>query len=177
MNLVGFFLQVAHVLGLSLLVVQALLMAMQDDVIVLVTARNLFLLTEEYCLGHLSDFLYLLAVVEFLSQLDDGLFAHAIQYQVGSRLAEDALLELVLPIVVMTDAAHGSLDASECHRYVGIELLQYLGIDDGRVVGTHVVARVGAEGILASHTAIGGVAVHHGVHGSWRHAEEEARSA
>ncbi len=41
MHLVGFFLQMAHVLSLSLLVVETLFVAVEDDVIVLETARNL----------------------------------------------------------------------------------------------------------------------------------------
>ena len=69
-----------------------------------------------------------------------------------------------------------NLNTAQCHRYIGIEFLQYLGIDDRWIVGAHVVAGVRTEGILAAHTAIGRVAVYHRVHGSRRYAEEEARA-
>ena len=140
MHLVGFLLQVSHVLCLPLLVVKALLMAVEDDVIVLVTARNLTLLTEEDGLRHFTNFLNLLSLVQFFCQLDDGLLTHAIEYHVSPRLAQDTLLELVLPIVIVADTPHGCLDASQCHRYIGEKLLQDLRIDDGWIVRTHIMS-------------------------------------
>ena len=61
MHLVGFFLQMAHVFRLSLLVMQALLVAMQDDVILLESARDVLLLAVESHLRHLVNLVHGLA--------------------------------------------------------------------------------------------------------------------
>jgi hypothetical protein len=48
-----------------------------------------------------------------------------------------------LPIVIVGEATHGSLDTTEHDRNVGIELLEYLAIYDRGVLGAQVVATVG----------------------------------
>ena len=166
----------AHVLCLSLLVVKALLMAMQDDIILLESTRNVLLLAVESYLWHFVNLVHGLAFGEGVGKFHDRAFAHAVEDKVGTRIAEDALAQFILPIVVVADTAQRSLYTAQCHRYIGIEFLQYLGIDDRRIVGAHVVAGVGTEGILAAHTAVCRVAVYHRVHGSRRYAEEEARA-
>ena len=176
MHLVGFFLQMAHVLCLSLLVVKALLMTVQDDVIVLESARNVLLLAVESHLRHLVNLVHGLAFGEGVGKFHDRAFAHAVENEVGTRIAEDALAQLILPVVVVADAAQRSLNTAQCHRYIGIEFLQYLCIDDRRIVGAHVVTGVGAESIFAAHSAVCRVAIHHRVHSSRRYTEEEART-
>ena len=73
----------------------------------------------------------------------------------------------------MGDAAQRGLDAAEDDGDVGEELLEDLGVDDGGVLGTHVVTPVGAVGILGAQAAGGGVLVDHRVHAAGTDAEEE----
>ena len=105
MHLVGFFLQMAHVLRLSLLVMEALLMTVQDDVILFESSRDVLLLAVESHLRHLVNLVHGLAFGESIGKFHDRAFAHTIEDEVGTRIAEDALAEFVLPVVVVADAA------------------------------------------------------------------------
>ena len=64
----------------------------------------------------------------------------------------------------MSQTSQGSFDAAKSHGNVRIKLLQYFGIDDARIVGAHVVARVRTVGIIVAHAAVGRIAVDHAVH-------------
>ena len=112
MHLVGFFLQMAHVLSLSLLVVETFFVAVEDDVIVLETARNLTFLAVENHLRHFVDLAKRLAFCKGIGQFNDRTFAHSVENEVGARIAENALAELVFPIVVVADAAQRSLNTA-----------------------------------------------------------------
>ena len=112
MHFVGFFLQMAHVLSLSLLVVETFFVAVEDDVIVLEAARNLILLAVENHLRHFVDLAKRLAFCKGIGQFNDRTFAHSVENEVGARIAENALAELVFPIVVVADAAQRSLNTA-----------------------------------------------------------------
>ena len=112
MHLVGFFLQMAHVLSLSLLVVETFFVTVEDDVIVFETARNLILLAVESYLRHFVDFVQRLAFCKGIGKFYDRAFAHSVENEVGTRIAENALAELVFPIVVVADATQRSLNTA-----------------------------------------------------------------
>ena len=80
-------------------------MTVQDDVIVLESARDVLLLAVESHLRHLVNLVHGLAFGECIGKFYDGAFAHTIEDEVGTRIAEDALAEFILPVVVVTDAA------------------------------------------------------------------------
>ena len=103
--LVGFFLQVSNVLCLSLLVVQAFLVAVQNDVVVLVATWDLALLAVEHHLRHLVYLLDGLALSEGIGEFHDGTLAHTVEDEVGTRVAEDTLAKLVFPVVIVGDAS------------------------------------------------------------------------
>ena len=77
----------------------------------------------------------------------------------------------------MGDATERGLDAAKHDGYIGEQLLQNLGIDDGGVLGPHVVATVRTIGILGAQSAGGGVLIDHRVHTARSNAEEQAGTA
>ena len=95
-----------------------------------------------------ANITYALAGSQAACQFDSNLFAHAVGNHIGRRVAQQALLEAVAPVVVMTHAAQRGLDTTQHYGYIGIKLLEDFGIYDGGVLGTHIVATVGAVGIL-----------------------------
>src|SRR3712207_3906862 len=107
------------------------------------------------------------------SQLDDGLFSHSVNQQVGAAVAKDAFSQRVLPIVVMAQSAHARLYASQYHRNVGVELFQYLRVNDGRIFRAHIGPPVGRISVFAAETLVGGVFVYHRVHTSGGNTEEQ----
>ena len=82
-----------------------------------------------------------------------------------------------MPVVVVRQSSQRGLDARNHHRHIGEELLEDVGIDDGGVVGPLSGACVGGVGIVAATATVGGVVVHHRVHGAGAHTEEQTRAA
>ena len=194
-HFVALFLDVSEVLGVKLGLLQAILVAVEHDVVLLDASGYLFLLADEGNLvGHLGHHLAhhlscdtrlsILVVVKFrmeaidclvepLNELQRGLFSHSICDEVGIAILKDAGAETLLPIVVVHHSAQACLDASEHDGHIGKELPEDVGIDDGGVLWTQVVPPVGTVCILAPEAAGSGVFVHHAVHASGRDAEEE----
>ena len=174
--LVGFLLDMAEVFGLKLLVAQALLVGVEDNVVLADASGNVLAAGEEDGLRHVAHVADLTSLLQLARNGNDRLLAHAIDEQVGSAIAEDALHQAVLPIVVVGEAAHARLDTSQHHGHVGIDLLQDARIDDRGILRALVVATVGRILVAGTEAAVGGVFVDHGVHGARRDAEEEART-
>ena len=107
-----------------------------------------------------------LSTLQLLAELQGVALPHTIEDEVGPTVAEDALAQFVLPVVVMGQSAERGFDAAQCHGNVGIELLEDLGVDDGGIVGAQVVPGVGTVGILMAQPSVGRVVVDHGVHGT-----------
>ena len=84
---------------------------------------------------------------------------------------------LVLPVVVVRDAAQAGLDAADDHRHVAPGLLAALRVDQRRAVGPPVAGAAGRVGIVAADLAVGGVAVDHRIHVAGGDAEEQVRLA
>ena len=167
--LVAFFLDVAEIGGLLLLVLQAFFVGVEGDV-------ALYRADFAGKVGGLGNVVQRASLHQAAGQFDNGLLTHAIDEQVGSAIHQDAGAHTVLPIVVVRQASHTGLDASQEDGHVGEESFQDLRIDDGGVFGAHVGARVGRIGIVAAQAFVGGVFVHHGVHATGRYAEEQART-
>ena len=171
--LVGFFLDEAEVLGLLLLVAGTSLVRMEHDVFLLADARRNGLLALHHIHGLRDIGWDERTFLHPLAKFGNRLFAHAIDQEVGTGFYEDTLADGVLPIVVMGESAERGFDTSKHHGHIRPKLLQDLGIDDGRILGTHIVTSVGRIGIFAAEALVGGILVHHGVHASGRNAEEQ----
>ena len=94
-----------EIVGFSLLVSQTLLVAVQDDVVRGYSARYLVLLCEIYRLWNIAYFSNLLTLAELAAKFQNRFLAHSVDYHVGTRIAEDTLLQSVLPVVVMSQSA------------------------------------------------------------------------
>ena len=164
---------VAVVLGLGTFVFQAFFVAVQHDIVLADAAGDVFLAGEIDGLRYVADVLDACSLFQSVSQFEGGLLAHTIGNHVGPGVAEDALPQAILPVVVVGEPAHGGLDAAQHHRHIGKELFQDLGVDDGRVFRPHVVATVGAVGIFGTQATVGGVFVDHRVHTPGGDAEKE----
>ena len=77
----------------------------------------------------------------------------------------------------MGEATQRSLNASHHHRNVGVESLQYLAIDRCGVVGAEASLATCGVGVVATQADVCRVVVHHRVHSTCRHTEEQPRSS
>ena len=93
-----------------------------------------------------------------------SLLTHTIADDVGTGVTEDALPELILPVVVVSESAKGSLDAAQDNGHIGVELTEDTTIDNGGVFRTTVVPAIRTVSILRPQSSVGGVFVHHRVH-------------
>ncbi len=118
-----------------------------------------------------------LARRQAVRDLDDGALGIAVQQQVGLAVDEDRAPHLVLPVVVVRDAAQAGLDAADDHRHVAPGLLAALRVDQRRAVGAAAAGAAGRVGVVAADLAVGGVAVDHRIHVAGGDAEEQVRLA
>ena len=172
-HLVRLLLDMSEVFCLRLLVAQALLMAVQHYIVGANAVRNLVLAAEINGLRNVVNGADWQAFGEIATELNDRFLAHSVDYHVGARVAEYALLQRVLPVVVVRQAAQRRLDAAEHDGHVGEELLQNLCIYNGRILRAAVVTTVRAVRVFGAQALAGCVFVHHRVHASRRYSEEQ----
>ena len=73
--------------------------------------------------------------VEGIGNLDDGVFAHAVDEQVGTRVEQYRALELILPVVVVRKASQACLDAADDDGRFLVGAANEVAIDRYRPVG------------------------------------------
>ena len=112
-----------------------------------------------------------------MGDLDDGALGIAVDQQVGLGINEDRAAHLVLPVVVVRDAAQARFDATDDHRYVAPGFLAALRVDEGRAVGPGATQATGRVGVVAAYLSIRRVAVDHRIHVAGGDAEEQLRFA
>ena len=154
MDLIGLYLHEAEVLRMSTFVLDSLLMGRQHDSI----CRQLGLVVRQ--VRGLGDVMYTTPV----GNLRHGLLAHAIDQEVSSAIHEDRGHEFILPVVVMGEPPHGSLDAADDDRHIGIELLEDAAVGDGTVIGTRPCPTLGRISIVGTATFGSRIMVNHRVH-------------
>jgi hypothetical protein len=176
-HFVGFFFDVAEVVGLGFFVAQAFFVTVEKDVLLADSAGHVVLVDEEDGLRNVVDAVDGSAGSNGGAELQNGFFTHAVEDDVGPGVAEDATAHAVLPVVVVGEAAHGGFDSAEDDGHVGEEAFENLGVDDGGIVGAAVVSAVGTVGVFRSKSLVGGVFVDHRVHAARGDAEEEPWAA
>ena len=89
--------------------------------------------------------------------------AHAVDQQIRLGVKEDGAAHLVVPVVVVGEAAQTGLQSADDDGGAGEGLPGPVGVDDGGPVGpqTHLVA--GTVGVGGAALLGGGVVGHHGV--------------
>ena len=75
------------------------------------------------------------AAVKQRSDAAQRVLAHTVAEQVGARIDEDRTADTVLPVVVMREAAGGSLNPADDDRHITIGLTDAVTIDDHSAVG------------------------------------------
>ncbi len=95
--------------------------------------------------------------------LHRGLFAHAVGENVRLGVKEDGAAHLVLPVVVVGEAAQAGLQPADDDGDVPEGLPHPVGVDDGGVVGAQAGLPPGGVGVVVAALPGGGVVGHHGV--------------
>ena len=127
--------------------------------------------------AHVGDAFDGFATGQALGDLDHGALGVAVEEDVGGGVHEDGAAHLVLPVVVVGDAAQGGFDATEHHRDVGVGFLAALAVDQAGAVGALAGDAAGGVGVVGTDLTVGGVAVDHGVHVAGGDPEEQVRLA
>ena len=99
----------------------------------------------------------------------------AVKQDIGFGVGQDRTPHLVGPVVVMGDAAQRTFNAAEHDRHVAECLAAALRIDDYRPVGAPAALAMGCVAVVMAQTAVGRVAVDHGIHVAAGDAEEQGR--
>ena len=191
-ELVAFFFDVSEIFGVVFAVCEAVFVGVENDVVFAESVWNFFgghdghglpygvfveygaelLCGAEGIVASVEEF-----VLKRAAEFRHGHLSHAVDDEVGLAFVENARTKFLLPVVVMRDAAQRGFNSAEHDGGVGKCLSENFGVDNGRKVGTHVVPPVGAVGVFGAESSVGGVLVDHGIHGSGRDAEEEARAS
>ena len=139
-HLVGLFFDMSEVFCFGLFIAETFFVGMEHNVIIADAAGNMIFLTEIDCLRNIVDLIDGATFLQFAAQLDRVLLSHAIKDHVSATVAKDTLHELILPVVIVRETSHRGFYASKDDRYIWEELFQNLGVNDGWIVGTHVMA-------------------------------------
>ena len=123
--------------------------------------------------AHIADGLDRLTGGQTLSHLDDCTLGVAEQQDVGAGVDQDRMANLVLPVVVVGDAAQRGLDAAEHDRHVLVGFLAALAVDQAGAVRPLARFAAGGISIVRADLLVRGVAVDHRVHVAGRDPEEE----
>ena len=99
-------------------------MAVEYDVVLADATGYVFLLRQINRLGNVADVADGAPLSQLPGEFDGCLLAHSVGNHVGSRVTEDTGAQPVLPIVVVRQAAHGRLNASQDDGHVGVELTE-----------------------------------------------------
>ena len=116
-----------------------------------------------------------LTAVDMLCNLYDTLLTHPIGYEVSTTINEQRRTQTVLPIIVMRQTAHRSLNASGYDGGTRKQSPEYVGVHYSRIVGTRAMTPSRGVGIVTATTTSSSVMIDHGVHGSGRDPKEQAR--
>ena len=102
---------------------------------------------------------------------------HPVAEPVGPGRDQHRRQEAVLPVIIMRKTPKRSLDAADDHRHIGKQLLENLGIDRDRIVGTGSGLALRSIGIVVPEPLGRGIVVDHRVHSPGIQAEIQPRSA
>ncbi len=127
--------------------------------------------------AHIGDRVHRFTFRQPVRDLDDGAFGVAVQQQVGLAVDQHRAAHLVLPVVVVRDAAQARLDAAEHDRHLVPRFLAALRIHQRAAVGPRAALPARRVGVVAAHLAVRRVAVDHRIHVAGGDAEEQVRFA
>lgn len=126
---------------------------------------------------HVGDLVDGQPACQRVGDLDDRVLAHAVDQQVGTGVEQHGALELVLPVVVVGQAAQARLDAADDDGLVLVRAADEVAVDRDGAVGTAPRLAAGGVGVLVARLLVDGVVVDHRVHVAGGHEEAQARLA
>ncbi len=109
--------------------------------------------------------------------LDDRLFAHAVDEQVGLAVEQDGTANRVAPVVVMGQPAQRRLDAAGDDRHAGKRLARPVAVRQRRPVGTQADPAARRIGVVVADLFVRRVVVDERVHVAGADGEEQPRPA
>ena len=115
--------------------------------------------------------------VERVGDLDDRVLAHAVDEDVGARVEQYRALELVLPVVVVGQAAQARLDAADDDGSVLERLADEVAVDRDGSVGAVTFLAAGSIGVGVAAVLGHRIVVDHGVHVAGADEKAQARLA
>ena len=104
------------------------------------------------------------ACVERIGDLDDRVLAHAVDEDVGARVEQYRALELVLPVVVVGQAAQACLDAADDDGGILERLADEVAVDRDGAIGSAPLFATGSIGVGVAAVLGHRIVVDHGVH-------------
>ena len=113
--------------------------------------------------------------VERVGDLDDRVLAHTVDEDVGARVEQYRALELVLPVVVVGQAAQARLDAADDDGGVLERLADEVAVDRDSSVGTAPLLAAGGIGVGVAAVLGHRIVVDHGVHVAGTDQKAQAR--
>ena len=115
--------------------------------------------------------------VERVGDLDNRVLAHAVDEDVGARVEQYRALELVLPVVVVGQAAQACLDAADDDGGVLERLADEVAVDRDGTIGAVPLLATGGIGIGVAAVLCHRIVVDHGVHVAGADQKAQARLA
>ena len=115
--------------------------------------------------------------VERVGDLDNRVLAHAVDEDVGARVEQYRTLELVLPVVVVGQAAQARLDAADNDGSVLERLADEIAVDRDGTVGAVTFLAAGGIGVGVAAVLGHRIVVDHGVHVAGADEKAQARLA
>ena len=115
--------------------------------------------------------------VERVGDLDNRVLAHAVDEDVGARVEQHRALELILPVVVVGQAAQACLDAADDDGGVLERLTDEIAVDRDGTVGAVTFLAAGGIGVGVAAVLGHRIVVDHGVHVAGTDEKPQARLA
>ncbi len=112
---------------------------------------------------------------EAASDFDDGVFAHAIDDQIGFAVQQDGPPDFVAPVVIVSQAAQRRFDAAGDHRHAFVRFASPLAVRQRRPIGTQSNPTARRIRIVVADLPVGRVVIDHRVHVAGADGEEQPR--
>ncbi len=133
--------------------------------------------TNERRTAHVGDVFDLVAVGQTLGNFDNRTLGVAVQQDVGAGIDQDRVANLVLPVVIVRNAAQRSFDATQHDWYMLVGFLAALAVDQTCAVRTLAGHAARGIGVIGANLFVRGIAVDHRVHIAGRDTEKQIRLA
>ena len=134
----------------------------QDDIIFAGDESLCFLSSGIACRAADPDQIF--SIAETVKDFRDGFFAHSVDKDIGFGIDEDGRAHFILPVIVMSQAAHTSTDAAEDRGDAGESGFAQLDIDGFGMWWSHSGFTGRGVHIFVPQSSSCGINTNHGIH-------------